>query len=602
MAGRTRRVGAVRAAVVAALVGACSPQPPDEAPFELVAFRQSERFVALNEELIFHFSLEIDRTSVTRETVRILDPSGADVAGDFQLRGSVLTFRPQLPRRADLTDGGLRPGLAYSVELIGYPRPDGLRARSGTVLRDSPRAGFRTVAREGSAPLFADPFLQQPSALAPRRGRLGPLDPIELAYGEALDPRTVRAEDFALFSLEDASRIPLRVELVENRRDGSTLSLRPLSTEVALGGLRALSAGQYFVVYQRGAVLRTLGGRPVLRLGSEPWSFVVQEPSPQDWQERFDTTVLRGREAVEEADGTAAWTGDGAVRVRFPAEAGDGRDGRVAAWSSAGDPDDVHASRLVVPAGAVWDLSERQGLVVLRSQGALVVEGTLRRSVRAGTAPIAESLRSPDRRLLANAGPLEAWIERVRAEGHDWTVLVAGGDVRVLGSIELDGPLVVIAGGWIRVRGRVEAREVWKSLEGGENIVAPDGLRVAPFEHSPPRKNPLVEPLRYAVLSNPLRPETGVLRWGGARVEGEAGDGSFRVRFLGLRDLGPSAAELFGPLDDPTLLADCPAVRFLVELEIDPAEGVWNPPRVDLVSLQWTAPAPSAEGRPPEER
>jgi hypothetical protein len=575
----------------------CAGELPPEPPFDLVDFRQAGKSdVALNEELVFHFSHELDRTSVTRESVRIQDARGAPVAGEFQLRGSVLIFRPLLPLRADLEDGGLRPGEPYTVLLVGYPRPDGLRAKGGAVLTQSFQSDFRTAAAQGTTPLFADPFLEQASALSPRRNRLGPLDPLELTYGEALDPRTLHGDDFTLLDPDDALRIPLRAELAENRREGALVRLRALSTDVALGGLRALDAGQYFLLCERDARLRTLGGRPVLRLSTAPWPFEVVEPSPETWNETFDTTGLRAREPVEGVDGTASWTGDGAVRIRFPVEAGDGRDGRVQSWPSERDPLDVHASHLSVPAGSEWDLGDTPGTIVLRSQGALVIDGTLRRRVRPDTALMADSLRGPDRRFLADAGVLAEWLERARAAGHDWTVLVAGGDIRVDGAIETDGPLLLVAGGWIRVLGRVDAREIWKSLEGGENLVAPEGVRSAPFRSTPPEENPLVEPLRFAVLSTPLRPQGGVLRWGGASVVGEEGNGRYRVRFLGLRDLAPGGAELFGPLDDPTLLADCPAVRFLVELEIDPADGAWAPPWVDLVSLQWSAPAPSDEG------
>lgn len=602
---RGRSAGARRAAppgsraLAGLLLATCAPPAPAEARFDLVDFRQAGKdAVALNEELVFHFSRELDRTSVTRETVRIRDARGASVAGDFQVRGSVLIFRPLLPLRADLEDGGLRPGEDYTVELIGFPRPDGLRGKGEAVLSTSVQGRFRTAAADGPAPLFADPFLEQAGALQLRHRRLGPLDPIVLSYAEALDPRTLDGDDFALVSRQDAQRIPLRAELVLNRREGAVLRLRPLSTDVALGGLRALSAGDYVLFFdnEHRSRLRTLGGRPVLRLPAGPggggWSFHVVEPTPETWVETFETTDLRAREAIEGVDGTASWSGDGAVRVRYPRAAGDGRDGAVAAWPPGPALEDVRATRLRVPAGERWELAG-EGLRVLRSQGALVVDGTLARAARAGTPPIADSLRGPDRRFLADAGTLSDWLERARAQGDDWTVLVAGGDLRIGGALEVDGPLLLVAGGWIRVLGRVEAPEIWKSLEGGENLVAPEGVRVAPFREEPPAANPLVEPLRFAVLSHPLRPSGGVLRWGGASVEGDAGDGRFRVRFLGLRDLAPGGAELFGPLDDPALLADCPAVRFLVELEVDPSEGPWDPPRVDSVSLQWSAPAPS---------
>ena len=320
------------------------------------------------------------------------------------------------------------------------------------------------------------------------------------------------------------------------------------------------------------------------------------EPKPETEVWDFDETTDRGREVVPGVDGTASWPGDGSVGIRFPLEAGTGIDGRVSSWPRGEDPSDLHASRLIVPPSITWDLSERKGLVVLRSQGPFEVAGTLKRTVRPETKSIAASLRGPDRRFLADAGSLEDWLVRAREQGEDWTVLITGGDLRVGGSIEVDGPLLVIAGGWIRVDGRVVAKEIWKSPEGGENAVAEEPVRVAPFRWQSPKENPLVEPLRFAVLSNLFRPEGGVLRWGAANVDGESGQGRFRVRFLGLRDFGPHGPELIGPLDDPTLLSDCDAVRFLVELEVDPAEGPWSPPRVDRVALQWSVDSDGGDG------
>src|SRR5262245_17920090 len=107
-----------------ALTGAalgCSDAPGGET-LELLAFRQRGLVsVALNEELLFHFSADLDRGSITSDSVRIVDEQGRDVAGERKVRGTALSFLPALPCAADLSDGGLRPKTGYRVVLGGFP-------------------------------------------------------------------------------------------------------------------------------------------------------------------------------------------------------------------------------------------------------------------------------------------------------------------------------------------------------------------------------------------------------------------------------------------------------------------------------------------------
>jgi len=156
----------------------------------------------------------------------------------------------------------------------------------------------------------------------------------------------------------------------------------------------------------------------------------------------------------------------------------------------------------------------------------------------------------------------------------------------------VDGPLLLVAGGRIRVSGAVSAGRVWKLGEGGGTIL-PHGATPAPLELDEPLDNLLVEPVRLAVMSAPVRPSRGVVQWRPAIVDGSRGEGAFRVRFLGERESGPRQVEVFGPVDDVVLLEGCQAVRVLIELDVLPGD-VWDPPRVDSVQLAWNEPL---EGR-----
>src|SRR5262245_5253335 len=85
---------------------------PGTGALELLDFRQNELVsVALNEDLAFHFSAELDPSSITADSVRIEDDEGREVAGERIVQhGNTLVFQADLPRSSDLLDGGLRPG------------------------------------------------------------------------------------------------------------------------------------------------------------------------------------------------------------------------------------------------------------------------------------------------------------------------------------------------------------------------------------------------------------------------------------------------------------------------------------------------------------
>jgi hypothetical protein len=162
----------------------------------LLEFRQMDfESVALNEELQFFFSADLDRSSVTSDSVRILDEQGHEVAVERSVRRNALTVLPELPCAPDLRTA-LSPRRRLSRRPGSFPRPDGT-AHAGSAARRScsPSARPRSAARRA-------PFLD----LLPGR-RAGPA---------RQTPKTIELEDGVLVlgtarrrSVERA-RLPLR--------------------------------------------------------------------------------------------------------------------------------------------------------------------------------------------------------------------------------------------------------------------------------------------------------------------------------------------------------------------------------------------------------
>jgi hypothetical protein len=564
----------------------CLERPAEERPLELLRFRQIDgRNVCLNEDLDFFFSDELDRTSITQESVRISDEQGHSVEGAFRLREKVLSFQPELPRAGDLSDGGLKPGSRYRVVLGGFPRPDGIRSRTGTLLSATLVLSFETARLGGEHPLFLDPFAGT-KPLLPVSTNLGSGEPIRLECGEALDPTSVSGADFELSRFEGRGErvvIPLSARLKLNQRRRAVLELEPERASLAAS---ALDPGVYYLrMVDRG--LKTLGGRSVEPSWKDPQPLTLRVFGAQIGELDVDFALPDPRGlalAPEEPagpDGTAAWIeGRPDVGVRFPAAAGDGREGDLELRSAPAAG--VQASGLLVPAGALIDLSEQRGLVVLAAQRAFEVRGRLvRRAQERSSRTLLDELERLVERPRESWPDLSSWLAEARSLDEPWTVLIAGGDLRIPegGSIEVDGPLLLVAGGWIRVKGRVDAIDVWRTPEARGNISGRDHLA-----------NPLVAPLRLAAVSRSFRPRHGLTSWRPAEVKVH---GTARVSFLGTRTIEGRVEEI-GPSEDLMLLGDCAEVRVLIELEVPASTGEpWDPPRVEELVLAWNEPLPA---------
>ena len=574
---------------------------------ELELFKQARsEAVFLNESLVLHFSEELERASVTPLSVRLLDPERRPVSGRWSVEGDQLQFRPELPRSPSLSDGGFLPGTRYTLELSGYPLPDALRARSGAPLARSFTTWFQAieVPEQGEERVFEGRGPRATLGLRMERVLYEPGEGIEILSDTPLHPSTLRAEEFQLWSFEgveeEPTRIGLAVELARNEDEGALVVLRPRDEE---GRPRLLEPGEYRLWMEYANMrLQDLSGRPVRALTGTAMLPLDVRPAEQGprYAEDFLDPSRRSPEPMGSVEGTAWWGTHGAVRIRLPKSAGDGRHGPVELVGDEARPA-LAATRLRVGPDQSAQLVPRSGLVVLAAQGSLSVEGELTRSIEEGpsarlageslvewSARVAEAgleWAAPSMRAhVEQAASLAAFLERAKEEGHAWTVLVAGGDLLVSGRIQVDGPLLLAAGGWIRVTGEVQAREIWTASEGGGRFQPHPYPSELGFEE--PSENPLRERLRWGVLSAPVRPPRGVERWRRPQVAGHRGGGGYTVRFLGEREGAQGERERVGPVDDPRLLEGCDSLQLWIELWMDPG-GPWDPPSVDRVELTW---------------
>lgn len=586
--------------------GTGAPAPPER--LELVQIRpKSSEGVFLNEDLVLHFSAPVDPVSITTESLRIrrLDADGAPAEralGRFEIVGDRVRFLPRPVLAPDLTDGGYLPGERYEVELRGFPSPDCVRGTDGRPLDGTLRWSFGTALRgEPPGPMFDDASPERGERLRLVRRRIGAGEGLRFHCAEPLDPATVLAGDFELREELDAAGetrlgapIPLRARLVHNDlREpagpgaAAVLELLPAPGSGAEGG-GGFREGVYRLRVEPDTRLRDFGGNRVWATPpGDPWIRVqvLYREERGQYVESFLGPERRSLVPVPGADGTAHWGPDGALTLRFPRAAGLGRDGRVTLGGEEARAD-LHASRLALPARVRCELAA-PGLVVLRSQGSLWIAGDLVRGGGPGPS-VADDLRPGE--------DLHAWLERAREREPAWTVLVAGGDLVVEGSIDVAGPLLLAAGGRLRLSGSVRAQdgELWLVGEGG-GLDAVATARHARLELGPPPRdgNPLVEPLRFACLSDPI-PSAGVVeRWLSAEVRARARLGSYRVRFLDAATDLSADPELWGLVDDPKDLRDARALRLLLELEArPPVPGrretfAWEPPIVDEVRVHW---------------
>lgn len=634
-------------------------------PFRLTHVRPSNaEGLFLNEELVFYFSEEIEPTSVTSASVAIVSEQGIPARGRLEVGIDSVRFVPAPVLAADLSDGGFLPGTRYTVTLAGFPRPEGLRSSRGILHEKSRTWTFATVDVAGprDSLVFEDRFQGRVGIVRifPSAGRLGTIvasrDSIYLACDKPLDPSTVLPEAFSLVRDDSPEPVRIRVQLLENQpeavpapRPAAARNSGPpqawererraclieITPEDALVQGTSSSRGPSYSLRLDPAsggsqpLLRDFSGNPVLADSPEGWKISVRDlgvdRGRSELREEFDSRRLRSAVALPGYDGTAAWGDTGRVTVRYPAAAGDGRDGHVV-LTAREERVDVQSVSLDLFEGTGCGLRSAPGLVVLRSQGRMTIRGRLSREVLWD--PLAELEKDPSLASWSKASrvpgtegaswTLSGWLDAARAGDWNWTVLIAGGDLSIEGVLNSSGPVLLVAGGTIRVSGSVRGVERAvkpRTAAGAEpasevalgGVFLPrdsggNGNRVWPSMSAwllidePIGRNPLVEPLRYAVLSSPVPPAGEVLRWlppvlgGGPSDPGAPAKAPWSVRFLPELASAPIKPEDLVPVDDPVLISPPGHIQFLIELRVSPGD-LWDPPWVDFVHLAWERPA-----------
>jgi len=574
----------------------------------------------LNDELALIFDAPLDPESVSGRSVQLRGEDGRRVEGRWRVDGRKLEFSPAPVLAPDLSDGGFRPGETLDLVVVGFPSPAALRSDDGRWLEDSKRLRYQVIpAGAGQVGFLFDDAT--PSRGKPLEG--SPLDPgfplgpalkpgapLVLRCAEPINPASLDASALRLTTSDDRpmSETNIRLELLQNFDDEQLDGVEQSNALLAVHFEPELPPADYrlYEVSQRGA-LTDFRDNPVswsLRMGL-PFR-VGGQVDTSDYSLDFVDDVVAVPLAVEGADGTAHWANDGRVRVHYPAAAGDGRDGGFVLDGTPLATEDLHTTSLRLDAG-VEQVLPASGLVILRAQGRIELSGRLVRRGDEGRAIPNMFDALPEAQVPERT--LSEFLESAREQDPDWTVIVAGGDLVLDGTLELDGPLLLVCGGRLRGRRLPEltgsgARQLWVLGDGGFDLEVNMGRderdRPAPLVLDEPTRNLLRTPLVFCAVSSPLPLRIEPERWRepeaiGRGHRGPSGPhGDWAVHFL------PRVLEL-----DPiprAALARTPwevgesTCRVVLELTLQPArvrpDGTldperWDPPFIDRVRLVW---------------
>lgn len=471
-----------------AVAAGCRQDPASPAALEVVRAAPDEDSgpVLLNQQLTVDFSEAVDPLTVTADSVYVLDGAGHRIGGQVRAGSHSVSFVPEPPLRPDLSDGSFRPDGDYRLVVAGYPRPDALRSRAGTMLARTLVRNFRTISLDVGRHGLPSPLLPVGSGLEPfllrkpdLRGQI-PADAgvLRLQFTTPVLPTTLvpaaveisllgRGEGADMIRVAPHSMRLLSLTPPIDEYPGCTLEI-DLGREVRLldgSGARRLAPGDMLVVaLARGPhQLTDYSGRPVGTAGV----------AARFWE------VVPGASVVlaDWSGGNAPWLGDdplapgfevrpdATVMARLRAEAGDGSFGvfrprrdtvlRVGQAFDRGDGVVLLSTDGRFPFLAV-DVPEDVTVTIEASEHPMLVQS-------AGSMRIAGSLQLRNRRVPPAVKPGERVRFRTLVESSSLT-LVAAGDLQVSGEIRTpaggpgDAPgscLTLGAGGRIALDGPV---------------------------------------------------------------------------------------------------------------------------------------------------
>lgn len=451
----------------------------------------------LNDALTIYFSEPILPTSVTEDSVTLIDENGHQVPGAALRVGTDwVTWVPQPPLAKDLGDGSFRPGGHYRLVLAGMPRVDRIRSENGHSLDH--RTSFEVfVANRGQAPeglpailrpsasdlplgLRTSDVLQHVAADAPR---------LQLHFTLPILPSSLRREAFRIRVLEAGVLVPRSVRVVTSPLDDPDL---PGSTvEIDLGSLpqhedgtrRPLADGDFISVelLNNSGLMDYAGRAPLPSATTQFWSVVAGRSIPVcEWpagEHSFDSgdglragfevrgSTIVPRVRVEAGNGSLGDFRPSSNVTLRPGEMFDRGDGKL--MVSAGS--EFHFSSIAIPEGVEVTIDATTGPVRLLSCGGVRIEGSLQLA-----GPISPL---PARPFMAQ--PVQDLIDGVRV------AIVAAGDLEIRGDVQSaaaisgsETALLLATAGWLRLHGSLPFQSVLVAeARGGESSSRIEGVR-----------------------------------------------------------------------------------------------------------------------------
>lgn len=120
--------------------------------------------VSLNVPMSIEFSEFVQPNSIRHDTIQVrLGPRyGIQAFGEFKVAGNIVTFFPQIPTEADLSDAGFQPQSEYRVTVVGYPKVNRVNAYTGRPLTRSYVGSFSTAASTSPDLFTTDTYKDDP--------------------------------------------------------------------------------------------------------------------------------------------------------------------------------------------------------------------------------------------------------------------------------------------------------------------------------------------------------------------------------------------------------------------------------------------------------
>lgn len=438
----------------------------------------------LNDSITVQFADALLGSSITADSVFVLNRQGERVRGQLRVGSHWVAFVPEPPLSPGLDDGSLRLGESYELHIAGMPRPDAVRALDGRRLAEMTRLAFRVIGREELPAGFAAPLRPSGDAMPfLLRASDGPGSVpadhlvVTLRFSAPLLPGSVQPAAFDVRALSRLSAaIPVRVAAVTAPGDllpGSSVELEfsPQNGEPVMPG------DWLSVALTSGAdALRDYRGDRVLPSPAQFWNVIAGRA--------LTLLSLPGEQqvfAATEPLGAGFEVRLGRIQPRVRAEAGDGHLGLFQPSQdqvlTAGR---YEFAAVDIPRGVTVTLDQSLGPVQWLVTGAVRVRGNL--VVVGGSAAFDERQLTPL--------PMQDWLDLRTA------MVLAAGDLAVEGEIRTAAPaapgttsLVLASGGQLQLGGELPYRTVLvmdaqASTATSARIVGPRGqaiLRTAQF-------------------------------------------------------------------------------------------------------------------------